>query len=140
MQHPSIIVNALVLVAHGSRFPATANELNNLVENLKTQLSQDPSPSVQVHVAYLELLEPRLDHCLLSLCQQGIKQIDIIPYLLAAGRHLHSDIPLCIDNIKLQFPHIKISLLKHVGASKYMPHLIISLLKENPTELGDTHF
>ena len=78
----------LVIVDHGSRRPES-NEL--LLEVVEAYRRHSGWPIVEP--AHMELAEPSIAAAFARCVEQGAKQVVIMPYFLAPGRHWNEDIP-----------------------------------------------
>lgn len=110
----------LIIIAHGSRINQTQTELNKLVLEVQNKLPQFHS----VCIAYLELSSPTIEEAFYLLLKQGLHEIYFLPYLLAAGRHLNSDIPEEIQKLAELNPGVRLIQIPHIGAATGIPHLI----------------
>ncbi len=101
---------ALVLFAHGARAASWAAPFERLRE-----LTQARLPDVQVSLAFLELMEPRLPAEVARLAAAGVTQVTVVPVFLGQGGHLLRDLPLLVDQMKLAHPSIDIKVVGAVG-------------------------
>jgi sirohydrochlorin cobaltochelatase len=102
--------SALVLFAHGSRDPKWAEPFKAI-----QGLSRAQAPDTPVELAFLELMQPGIQECLIELANKSVKRISIVPVFLAAGRHLREDLPALIAPIRQQFPDLEISVTAPIG-------------------------
>lgn len=113
----------LLIVAHGSRLKSSNEEIIELVKKVQ----YNSSKNLLVKYAFLELESPNITQCIEStLKETSIKEIDIFPYFLAAGKHVKFDIPNEIDEIKNKHSEIKINLLPHLGKNEALINLILN--------------
>jgi sirohydrochlorin cobaltochelatase len=101
---------ALVLFAHGARDPRWAIPFERLVERARNK-----RPDVSVSLAFLELMEPRLPAVVTELVKSGHEKISIVPVFLGQGGHVLRDLPPLIDELRVTFPQLEISLSHAVG-------------------------
>ncbi|WLI90302.1 CbiX/SirB N-terminal domain-containing protein [Massilia sp. R2A-15] len=101
---------ALVLFAHGARAASWAAPFERLRD-----LTQARLPDVQVSLAFLELMEPRLPAEVARLAAAGVTQVTVVPVFLGQGGHLLRDLPLLVDQMKLAHPSIDIKVVGAVG-------------------------
>ncbi len=86
--------NALkIYVAHGSR----ATEWVKLFEDFLVEIHNASTMPENHIMTYMELNHPSLDETLLSVKEKGVREVEVIPLFLAAGRHLKRDIPEIIS-------------------------------------------
>ncbi|RJG23196.1 sirohydrochlorin chelatase [Massilia cavernae] len=101
---------ALILFAHGAR----AESWKAPFERLRG-LAQARMPDVQVSLAFLELMEPRLPAEVARLAQQGVADITVVPVFLGQGGHVLRDLPLIADELRAAYPGMVIKVVGAVG-------------------------
>ena len=104
------VKTALILFAHGARDPRWAAPFERL-----QQLTRAQMPQADVRLAYLELMEPRLPQAVAELVQGGCEQVTVVPVFLGQGGHVLRDLPLIVDQLHLDHPHLKVSVAQAVG-------------------------
>jgi sirohydrochlorin ferrochelatase len=115
-------MQALVLIAHGSR----RQESNQEVINLANDLKQPASENYQlVEAGFLEIAKPSIPEAIESCIQSGATSVIVVPYFLAAGRHVVEDIPNIVQPVAEQYPSINIHVAEHIGMSRLMAQLIL---------------
>ena len=114
-------MNALLLLAHGSRRSESRDEVLGLTERVAEAL-EDAYDTV--NCAFLQWAEPLLHDQLQAYLDRGVTDIVIMPYLLAAGAHVLHDIPEAIEAFRLSHPGVRIRLLPHIGLAEGMTALI----------------
>jgi sirohydrochlorin ferrochelatase len=107
----------LLIIAHGSRRATSNDEVRALAARIK---DSPECPYDDVRCAFLELSEPLIPAGLEQCIDNGATQITVLPYFLAAGRHVVTDIPAEINPVSEKHPDIKIELAPHLGASDNM--------------------
>lgn len=102
--------DAIILFAHGSKdilwrkpVEAVANRIQAL------------TPDTHVRCAYLEWTEPTLAGAMSDLAKLGTKNVRVLPLFLGIGKHLREDLPMLVDQLTTEFPHIKVTVLPSVG-------------------------
>lgn len=101
---------ALILFAHGAR----AESWKAPFERLR-DLTQRRMPEVRVTLAFLELMEPRLQPQVTSLVAVGATHITVVPVFLGQGGHVLRDLPLMVDELRLIHPKVTIKVAGAVG-------------------------
>lgn len=101
---------ALVLFAHGARAASWAAPFERL-----RGLTQARMPGVPVSLAFLELMEPRLPVHIAELAGQGATSVTIVPVFLGQGGHLLRDLPLMVEQLRLDHPQLAIDVAGAVG-------------------------
>jgi sirohydrochlorin ferrochelatase len=119
-------MNALVLIAHGSRRHASNEEIISLAANIAEALKDD-YPIVQA--GFLELAEPLIPDAIDRCVQRGASSVVVVPYFLSAGRHVHEDIPAEVDKARAMHADVPITILPHIGGSALMPDMIRQLVQ-----------
>jgi sirohydrochlorin cobaltochelatase len=101
---------ALVLFAHGARAASWAAPFERLRELTRARL-----PEVEVRLAFLELMEPRLPETVAGLVAGGIAEVTIVPVFLGQGGHLLRDLPLLADGLRTAHPGLRLTVAGAVG-------------------------
>lgn len=102
--------HSLVLFAHGARDPRWAEPFQHL-----QQLTQSQLPDVVVSLAFLELMEPRLPDLVKNLVQAGCNEVTVVPVFFGQGGHVLRDLPVMIDQLRQEYPAVKINAVAAVG-------------------------
>lgn len=118
-------MNALLIIAHGSRNTESVQEIQDLTGRLKNAADDFDL----VECAFLEMAEPDIPAGLSGLIEKGAKEIVILPYFLAKGNHVIRDVPGEISSVQSRYPDIEIRLLPHIGESADMENLIIDHIR-----------
>ena len=82
-------------------------------EHLAATLSQ--KTSARVKLAYLELMQPSLEHAIAELVGAGVDSIRVVPVFLGQGGHLKEDLPRLAASAAHKFPQMKIELAPAIG-------------------------
>ncbi len=93
---------------------------------LAALLRGTPNEFDHIECAFLEMAEPSIEAGLQLCIAQGANEIVVIPYFLAAGRHVRSDIPEQVERVKKQFPGIDIRMTEHIGANNGMAQFLLA--------------
>ena len=115
-------MQALVLVAHGSRRQASNREVINLAHGLRQQASKNYQI---VEAGFLELANPSIPEAIESCIESGATAVNVVPYFLAAGRHVVEDIPGIVESVAVQHADVSIRIAEHIGMSGLMIQLIL---------------
>lgn len=116
-------MNALLLIAHGSRRNVSNKEVLGLADDL-ARLAGNKFDLVKA--CFLELAEPGIDEAISVCAQQEIQNITVLPYFLSAGRHVVEDVPQELAKSSRKYPDLSISVCTHVGALDAMPTLLLN--------------
>ena len=117
-------MEALIIVAHGSKVKSSNDEIVEIVSKIKSSLNND----FLIFHAFLELSEPSIFIAINKAIAENCKTIKIFPYFLAAGKHVQEDIPCEIKKFKKQYPQIEFVILPHIGKCAGIEDMIISNL------------
>ena len=101
---------ALVLFAHGARAASWAAPFERLRD-----LTQARTPDVRVSLAFLELMTPRLPELAAQLSAEGVTEMTVVPVFLGQGGHVLRDLPLMIDQLRIDHPQLSIKVVEAAG-------------------------
>ena len=119
---------ALLIVAHGSRKKVSNIEIHQLASNISLKSSMFDI----VEACFLEIAGPSIPEGIKSCVSKNASEILIMPYFLAAGRHVIEDIPHIVDKEKLKYSQVSIKSLPYFGSSPVIVD-ILRTLAENDT-------
>ena len=115
-------MQALVLIAHGSRRQASNQE----VMDLASRLQQSAGDRYQlIEAGFLEIAEPSIPEAIETCIESGATAVVVVPYFLAAGRHVVEDIPKIVEPVAERHPQVTIRISEHIGMSDSMTRLIL---------------
>ena len=120
-------MRALLLVSHGSRRQQSNEEVNQLCERLVEEMGKSFEV---IRSAFLEIASPSIPEGIKQCIEEGASSVTVLPYFLAAGRHVAEDIPSIVTDAIEKHPGVSISITRHIGVSEGMPQLISSVIKE----------
>ena len=120
-------MNALLLIAHGSRLQASNDEVKALTEQLKGNSGHE-FPIVEC--AFLELAKPSILEGVKNCVELGADTVTVLPYFLSAGRHVATDIPEELQKSQNQHPEVTIKTAPYLGSAKEISSILISLSKQ----------
>ena len=115
-------MKAIVLFAHGYRDPQWHLPMVAVEERIALS-----HPDARVACAYLELSTPDLPTAVAGFIAQGVTDIRVIPMFLGVGKHIRHDLPLMMDALKQQHPHIRFECLPAVGEHPELLDLLAKL-------------
>lgn len=105
-------MRALIIAAHGSRRSASNDEIRQLVAALRPTVADRYQ---RIEAAFLELADPSIGAAIDAAVAAGAEDIAVLPYFLAAGRHVSHDIPRIIEDRRLAHPASSVRLLDYLG-------------------------
>ena len=119
-------MKALLLIAHGSRKERANNEIAQLADHLE---SNDQTFD-QIQHAFLEMAEPSIPDSIKGLVENGANEITVLPYFLAYGSHVGSDIPDIIQTMREQHPNVTFTITDHIGSTGGMRRMLLMHLQQ----------
>ncbi len=119
-------MRALLIISHGSRKAQSNSEVQKLADRIDSLLKDEFEI---VSSAFLELAEPSVPKAIDLCIQEGADEILILPYFLAAGRHVAQDIPEIVKTSKNKHPSTSITIAPHIGISELMPEFLVKTTK-----------
>ncbi len=117
-------MQALILIAHGSRREASNQEVRDLAERL-AQLAGERLDLVVP--AFLELSEPDIPAAVDRCIEAGATCIRTVPYFLSAGRHVATDIPDELTKVRRRHPDVDIHQSDYLGKHAAIPGILLAL-------------
>lgn len=118
----------VLLVAHGSRSPAAAEETERL-RGLVADLAPDARG---VSVGYLELTEPPAGAVLSRLAAGGATRVVVVPLMLHSADHAKSDVPAVVLEGRQRWPALDIRYARPLGVD----HALLALARRRVAEAG----
>ncbi len=126
MTTPSLARKGIILFAHGSRDPLWHQPIAAVAQEI---IAIDPHAAVEC--AYLELSTPDLHTASNRLMANGVQWISILPMFLGVGKHAREDLPLLVQSLRSQYPHIHFELQAAVGENTRLIKLLATLAQES---------
>ena len=115
-------MQALLIIAHGSRRAESNTEIRALAQQVATLSAQSYA---LVQCAFLELAEPSIPAGIQQCLDAGATSITIMPFFLSAGRHVVADVPQQVLAKLADYPAIEVKFAPYLGVSTLMPQLIM---------------
>ena len=103
-------MRGIVLFAHGARDPEWARPFEEIRDRVRAS-----RPEYPIALAFLEVISPPLEEAIAALAAEGASSITVFPLFMAQGGHLKGDLPRILAAIRLQYPHLPISLESALG-------------------------
>ena len=114
----------LLLVAHGSRRESSNLEVQELTEQLREKLATE---FAQINCAFLELASPSIPDAIDHAVQQGSHEVILLPFFLAAGRHVIEDIPAILADAQQTHPQVAFTSLEHLGQANGLLDVLVQM-------------
>lgn len=118
-------MNALLLIAHGSRRPEANADLLYVADGL---LARGRYPIVEV--AYLELAEPTIAAAGARCVERGATAVILLPYFLSPGVHVVEDLQRFRDELATRFPEVVFRLAEPLGRHP----LLVEVVEQRASE------
>lgn len=103
-------MKAIIIIDHGSRYPAANDFLLKVVER-----AQELTPDILVFGAHMELAEPTIPQVIKECVDKGITHIIAHPYMLSPGRHAIRDIPNLVFDAASEYPNLNVEVTEPLG-------------------------
>jgi len=103
-------MKAIIIIDHGSRYPAANDALFHVVKRM-----QDLTPDVLIKGAHMELCEPSIEQVIDDCVREGATHIIAHPYMLSPGRHAIRDIPNMVNDAALKYDDVIIEVTEPLG-------------------------
>jgi sirohydrochlorin ferrochelatase len=110
-------MNALLLIAHGSRSADANADLIHLAEQLR-----DDNPIIVA--SYLELAPPSIDDGARECVARGASRVVMLPYFLSAGVHVRRDLTEARDRLAAEFPRVEFRLAEPLGRHPLLAEVV----------------
>ena len=120
-------MQALLLIAHGSRRQASNDEVRELTQALKQHTDDEFSI---IECAFLELAEPSIPDGVTACVNKGASSVTALPYFLSAGRHVVTDIPEELQKAQSLHPQLSIKTAPYLGLAQGINEILIGLGKQ----------
>jgi len=114
----------LLIIAHGSRRAGSNEEIGQIA---KLVAGQPGNSFDHVSSAFLEIAKPSIPEGINDCIAKGATHITILPYFLAAGRHVVEDIPNEVKMVDYDSEKVTIVIKPHIGAADNIPQTILEL-------------
>ncbi len=122
-------MNAILLVAHGSRRRESNDEVVALAEQLRAHASVKADI---IHAAFLDMAQPSIPEGIAACVAEGAASITLLPYFLNSGRHVIKDIPVIVAETMKRYPAVSLRIGPHLGESGLMTELLVRMIEALP--------
>lgn len=116
-------VEAVLLIAHGSRRPEANDDLSKLAELVRRRGS---FPIVEI--AYLELADPDIPAGAARCVERGATRVRMLPYFLSAGAHVTQDLESFRDELTQIHPGTRFELCPPIGLHPLIVEIVLDRL------------
>jgi len=126
-------MRALLLVAHGSRRTESNEEVRDLTEQLRGRAG---GRFGWVGHAFLELAQPSIPEAVAEAAVAGAREVLVLPYFLAAGRHVVKDIPDEVAIALREHPEVSVRVAPYLGAMAGVSDLLLDTALAHSPQAG----
>ncbi len=121
-------MNALLLIAHGSRRPEANADLEFVAADMRRR-----NLFAFVQCSFLELAEPDILTGGVKCVEAGATTVVLLPYFLSPGRHVTEDLTAARDQLAVEFPQVRFTLAAPLAGH---PKLL-EVVAERAAEVAD---
>lgn len=123
-------MRALLIIAHGSRLETSNDEVRALTRAVAGAADGDFD---LVDCAFLELTDPLVPEGIDALVHRGAREVRLLPYFLAAGRHVVDDLPELLTEARLRHPRVRFDMTRYLGQTPGVVTLLAELARSPVT-------
>jgi sirohydrochlorin ferrochelatase len=120
-------MNALLLIAHGSRRAEANADLDHVAAEMRRR-----GRFGFVQCSYLELTEPGIQAGGELCVAAGATRVVMLPYFLSPGVHVREDLTEARDELAAKFPTVQFSLAEPLGRHP----LLIDIVAERASDVA----
>jgi sirohydrochlorin ferrochelatase len=117
---------AIILLGHGSRAAGAAEDMERVVARLKEELEYDI-----VDICQMSGLGDHFPEVFDRCVNRGATKIVVVPYFLHFGMHLRQDVPEMMLARAREYPHVRITLGKHLGFDNALVEVVKRRIAES---------
>jgi sirohydrochlorin ferrochelatase len=121
-----MVQKALLLVDHGSRLPSANAQLADIAALVRERAMGE---FIVAH-AHMELARPTVAEAVTELVSRGVRDIALVPYFLARGRHVSSDLPVLAEKATALHPGVSIRIKHSLGIHDLLAELVLVRARE----------
>jgi sirohydrochlorin ferrochelatase len=111
----------IILVDHGSR----RAESNAALEEVANMLRTVVGDSLVVATAHMEIATPTLRDACERCYAHGARELVVVPYFLAEGRHVREDIPRMAEDAVRGLDGVRVVVSGPLGPDEALAHLAL---------------
>ncbi len=127
----------LLAVAHGSRDPAAAATVQQLLDRVGERAALQGFAGLPVATAYLDHAAPSPGQALEALAGRGARTVVVLPLLLTAGYHAACDIPALLRSAGGTLPGLRIRYGDTLGPDRLLIAALERRLAQAGVRIGD---
>lgn len=115
----------LIILGHGSKAPEATETLAAVTEMVRKTAAYE-----RVEYASLQLSEPALPAVVDKMAGEGVGDILVLPFLIAVGQHVKTDIPEELDMLRGRYPGVKMRLGRPLGPDPRLAEILLDRAAE----------
>ncbi len=115
----------LIILGHGSKAPEATQTLAEVTAMVRERVSYD-----LVEYASLQISKPPLGEVVEKMAAEGVEKIVVMPFLIAAGVHVKTDIPEELSALSKKHPGLQLHLTGPLGADSRLAEIVVDRVKE----------
>jgi len=115
---------AILLVDHGSRSSKANAQLQQVAS-----LVQRHAPGIAIAWAHMELGSPTIEQAMADLAQAGVRDVVVVPYMLAPGRHATEDVPRLVRAAARAQGGLTVRVSECLGVDDLLAQLVVERAK-----------
>jgi sirohydrochlorin ferrochelatase len=112
-------MEAILVLAHGSKRKETEDTLHSIIEQVK-----EITGNGEVYPAFLQFSSCDIESSIDGLYKRGIRNISVVPLFIFDGVHVTVDIPEEMDRIASKYDGLKIAMKGHIGADSRLAQIV----------------
>lgn len=113
---------ALILVDHGS----VVKEANDMLIEVAGMVRESCKSEFDiVRYAHMELAEPTIRQAFDACVADGAKEVVVLPYFLAPGRHSTRDIPRMVEEAAQKHSHVSYRVTEPLGIHQKIVEVVL---------------
>ncbi len=123
------VARSILIVDHGSRLAAANQLVERVAEQLQRRLAER-GEAAPVHVAHLEIASPDFAEGLAACLTDSPREVVVMPFFLAPGRHGTRDIPALVAAARERHPEITFRTTGLLGDGDALADVVLTRLDE----------
>lgn len=112
-------LRGVIVLGHGSRRPEGCEAAQATAERLRER-----HPAWLVQAAFFEFSTPGFMDVVDDMARSGVSELIVTPLFLSMGMHVCRNLPDLIEQIKAQYPTLKVVLAGHIGADPLLCDIV----------------
>lgn len=125
-------MQAVLYIGHGSRVRQGSEEARRFIVTCMNRVSI----SIQ-EICFLELAQPTISEGVRRCVERGATRIAVVPVLLFAAFHAKRDIPLELEKVQKQYPHVVFDYGRPFGVDKRIVDILMERIQDRNVSRED---